>query len=500
MEGIRRRLWPAGRGLPFRLLAAAIVIVVGALVATGVAVAGLGELERAGERHADERARLVAEILAARIAKLPHEKREAVIRLAARRTKLELLVVAADGALRVDATLGGLDARAVESLARSERGAAESRAGRVRYRTSAVPEPGARDLVLALAPVTEGGGDTGTLLTALASLAALLIATSATIAHLIAHDATRDVRFITHRIDEMARVGSAPSGEPLPLRALDDTGWVTREFNDLVARFVEAEQAHRGALSRAEDADRDRAAFLAAVSHELRSPMNAILGFADLLIQEVDGPLSEEAREEVAQIRASGEHLSLLIQDILELSALESGQLRLTRSRTSVSALVGAVVREARVALAGRPVTLRLDAGSEVVAEIDERRMRQVVGNLVGNAVKFTAEGEVVVSVGTDGATCTIRVRDTGPGISDEERALVFDEFKQTRAERSRRRGTGLGLAIARRLVLLHGGTLDLESAVGRGSVFTVRLPLAPSRGREALGVGLAPLATARTP
>jgi signal transduction histidine kinase len=218
-------------------------------------------------------------------------------------------------------------------------------------------------------------------------------------------------------------------------------------------------------------------AFLAAVSHELRSPLNAILGFADILMTDVDGPLSEEAREEVEQIRGSGKHLLDLINDILELSALESGQLRLTRTRVDLLAAARDVVREAAGLIGARPVTLRVEGEAGVYARADAKRVRQVLTNLVGNAIKFTPQGEVVVDVGMEGRFARLSVRDTGPGISPQERAVIFEEYKQTKEERSRRRGTGLGLAITRRLVLMHRGTIRVESELGQGSTFQVLLP-----------------------
>jgi signal transduction histidine kinase len=136
------------------------------------------------------------------------------------------------------------------------------------------------------------------------------------------------------------------------------------------------------------------------------------------------------------------------------------------------------VVREALGLVGSRPVTVRVQGEARVYARADSRRVRQVLTNLVGNAIKFTLRGEVVVEVGREGHFATLSVRDTGPGISPQERAVIFQEYMQTKAERERRRGTGLGLAITRRLVAMHGGKIDLESEVGRGSTFRVLLPL----------------------
>jgi signal transduction histidine kinase len=196
------------------------------------------------------------------------------------------------------------------------------------------------------------------------------------------------------------------------------------------------------------------------------------------LLTEVDGPLSADARQEVEQIRASGQHLLELINDILEFSALETGQLRLARARVDLTALASEVVREAAVTLAGKPVRVGVQGDATVFAHADPKRTRQILTNLVGNAIKFTVQGEVNVRVVHDRNHVLVAVSDTGPGISAAERAVIFEEYKQAKEERRHKRGTGLGLAIARRLVLMHGGTIQVESELGRGSTFKVFLPL----------------------
>jgi signal transduction histidine kinase len=136
------------------------------------------------------------------------------------------------------------------------------------------------------------------------------------------------------------------------------------------------------------------------------------------------------------------------------------------------------VVREAAGLLADKAVTIRVEGDPTVSARADHKRVRQIVTNLVGNAIKFTERGEVVVEIARDGPLATLTVRDTGPGISPQERAVIFEEYKQTEAERGRRRGTGLGLAIARRLAAMQGGAIKLESELGRGSSFKILLPV----------------------
>jgi signal transduction histidine kinase len=215
------------------------------------------------------------------------------------------------------------------------------------------------------------------------------------------------------------------------------------------------------------------------VSHELRSPLNAILGFADILLSEVDGPLEGEAREEVAVIKQSGLHLLSLINDILELSAIASQQLQLQREPIELVPIAQKVLREAMGARGEKPVELRLETTAPTItAFADGKRVRQILTNLVGNALKFTTRGEVVVTIEGDAHYATIRVRDTGPGIPKQDRETIFDEYRQSGDRRSRRRGTGLGLAIARRLAMMHGGSVSLESTVGVGSTFVLRLPV----------------------
>jgi len=280
----------------------------------------------------------------------------------------------------------------------------------------------------------------------------------------------------------MAKVRSEPAGEPVPLRTMDEVGALTSAFNDLVARFAAAEAAYHRDLRRAASADRERAQFLAAVSHELRTPLNAVLGFADVLIKGVDGPLTESQREEVQQIRDSGSHLNDLIEDILDLSAIESGQLKLHLTRVDLRAVAQDVVRELSVVAATASLDLRIEDGPTVFVWADKRRVRQIVSNVIGNAVKFTQVGEVVVRVFANASFGAASVRDTGPGIRESERQIVFEEYRQAGPEHTRHRGTGLGLAIARRLATTQGGAIELETEVGRGSTFTVLLPLAHQR------------------
>jgi signal transduction histidine kinase len=260
---------------------------------------------------------------------------------------------------------------------------------------------------------------------------------------------------------------------------VDQVGLLTSAFNLLVDRFTAAERAYRQDLAGAQAYDRDRTAFLAALSHELRTPLNAILGFTDVLLSEVDGPLSHDAHENLTIVRGSGQHLRALIDDILDLSALESGELRLDSRVIEVFPVVAEVVREAEVTAHAKNIAITMN-GKPATAYADPRRLRQIVGNLIGNAVKFTERGGVEVRVDPRDGGVAVSIRDTGPGIAPGEHEAIFQEYWQSLDAERRRTGTGLGLAITRRLVQMHRGFIDLKSELGVGSTFTVVLPARP--------------------
>ncbi len=466
-----RRPWPL---LP---MAPAIVLVLGIAAAVAIGILGESNLEVASDEHAASLAQLLASTLGARVAQLPASERLEAMQRAARKTGAEFVVLGRDGAVLLDASLGMAEHSALRRVATERSGEAISGLGRARFASQPLDDsPGGPVLVAFVRePNSVEGGPT--MLRALVALTTLLVGVAGGVAYAVSRDASKDVDFVAQRVRGMVHVRTEPTGESIPVRTMDEVGGLTVAFNGVVDRFAAAQRSYQADLERVRAADRDRAAFLAAVSHELRSPLNAILGFADILMTEVDGPLTTESREEVEQIRGSGKHLADLIADILEYSALESGQLKLSRARIDIAAVAWEVVREAAGLVGERPVAVRMEGDTNVYARIDQKRVRQVLTNLVGNAIKFTQRGEVVVNVGREGRWARVSVRDTGPGISAMERAVIFQEYKQTKEERARRRGTGLGLAIARRLVLMHGGKISVESEVGKGSTFEVLLP-----------------------
>ena len=468
---LMRRTWP------LRPLAPAFVLVLGVAVAIAIGFFGVDQLAREGDESAAARSDLLAATLGARLARMAPDDRLAMIKTAARATHAEILFVTREGDITADATLTGMSRDALRRLVETGRGEALTKIGLARFATRPLEPPPATHFLVAFVNEPSAPEGAPALIRALIALTTLLVGVAAVVAYAVVRDANREVEFVGQRVRGMVHVGSAPTGESVPVRTIDEVGALTSSFNELVARFAAADKKYKADLERVRAADRDRAAFLAAVSHELRSPLNAILGFSDVLMTEVDGPISPNAREEVEQIRGSGQHLLDLINDILEFSALESGQLKLSRARVDLTSLAAEVVREGAGSIHGRPVELRCEGLPDVVAHVDAKRIRQVLTNLVANAIKFTQQGEVVVSVARDGRYVRVTVRDTGPGINAAERAVIFEEYKQTKEEQRKRRGTGLGLAIARRLVLMHAGTISLESEIGRGSTFKVLLP-----------------------
>jgi signal transduction histidine kinase len=221
--------------------------------------------------------------------------------------------------------------------------------------------------------------------------------------------------------------------------------------------------------------------FLANMSHELRTPLNSIIGFAGVLGQGMAGPLNEEQAREIEMIRRSGDHLLALVNDILDLERIEEGSSTVVISEFAIGGLFNDVAATIRP-LAGRK-GVRLDVECPAKARIssDRGKLEQVLLNLVGNAVKFTDEGQVTLTCRAEGGKVFLAVRDTGLGIPSEELPRVMEDFHQVeRIDGMKPEGTGLGLAISRRLVDLLGGSITVESTPGLGSTFTVELPLDP--------------------
>jgi signal transduction histidine kinase/DNA-binding response OmpR family regulator len=229
------------------------------------------------------------------------------------------------------------------------------------------------------------------------------------------------------------------------------------------------------------DANRHKTVFLANMSHELRTPLNAILGFSELLIDSTDGHFPDETRKRfLEQIHSSGKHLLGLINDILDLSKVEAGQMELRLQMVSVADVVAQVVSTVEPLAKQKQMHLQSEAASAGQILADEGKLRQMILNLVSNAIKFTAEGgSVAIKALRVVDRMEISVSDTGVGIAKEDLQRLFKEFQQVDSGVNRRQqGTGLGLALTRSFAMLHGGDVRVQSEPGKGSLFTIDLPV----------------------
>jgi PAS domain S-box-containing protein len=249
-----------------------------------------------------------------------------------------------------------------------------------------------------------------------------------------------------------------------------------------VTELKEREHALLAAKELAEVANRSKSEFLANISHELRTPLNAIIGFSEIMRDEIFGPIgSAQYREYLGDVLDSANHLLDLINDILDVAKAEAGKLELAEAEIDMGAVFGAAIRLVRERAQRQRLELDLLVEPELPPVLaDERKIKQILLNLLSNALKFTPEGgHVAASVALDpDGSLVLAVRDTGIGIAPEDIATALTPFGQVEGALSRRHeGTGLGLPLSRAMAELHGGTLSVESAIGKGTIVRVRLP-----------------------
>jgi PAS domain S-box-containing protein len=265
-----------------------------------------------------------------------------------------------------------------------------------------------------------------------------------------------------------------------------------------VTELKQAQEELVAAKVAAERSNKFKDQFLSTMSHELRTPLNAVLGFSDLLGEPRYGALSEKQQRYVAHISNGGRHLLRLINDILDLSRIEAGRLQLQLENVSVEASFSEAGDTLQPLVSQKKQTLVRHAAPGLSVKADSTRLKQILMNLIANAVKFTPEGgRIDLSAKRLNECVRIDVRDTGPGIPPDEQQRIFEAFYRLSHNAKAPEGTGLGLAITQRLVELHGGTLGLESEVGKGSCFYFTLPyvpeIAPHFEREEIQADFAP-------
>lgn len=242
------------------------------------------------------------------------------------------------------------------------------------------------------------------------------------------------------------------------------------------------------AKERAESADQLKSAFLATMSHELRTPLNSIIGFTGILLQELAGPLNPEQKKQLSMVQTSSRHLLSLINDVLDISKIEAGQLQLAVAAFELRPAIEKVATLVAPLAEKKGIDLQLDLPEDPeMAVTDQRRIEQVLLNLLNNALKFTERGYVRVCCRPEKDHFTLSVADTGIGIQAEALPGLFQPFHQLDTGLARKHeGTGLGLSICKKLLEMMGGSIAVTSQWGQGSTFTIRFPRQPWQGELA--------------
>jgi PAS domain S-box-containing protein len=252
-----------------------------------------------------------------------------------------------------------------------------------------------------------------------------------------------------------------------------------REFAESLAARSALALMNARLFTQAQSANQTKADFLAVMSHELRTPLTAIFGYTELLATGITGPLNEKQAKQLERIRSSASHLLSIIEDILNYARSEAGEDQVRSENVLLSDVVRESLNIVQPAAREKGLSLKHELRQDCVLKTDRAKVRQVLINLLGNAVKFTKEGSVEIVAECDAQQATLVVRDTGVGIAEKDLELVFEPFRQLQSATTRTEGgTGLGLAVTKRFLDLLGGSIEVESTVGKGTAFTVRIPV----------------------
>lgn len=271
----------------------------------------------------------------------------------------------------------------------------------------------------------------------------------------------------------------------MPL-TLADLIAIQQRLADLEEELAQTKRELVEAKTELREADKLKSEFIATVSHELRTPLNSILGFAKLLLRQKIGPLNPIQQTDLSVIYDSAQHLLSLVNDILDLSKIEAGKIRLDAEWVSVEEIIVGVMASTYILIEDKPIELKEEIESNLPkVYVDRGRIRQVVINILSNAAKFTDVGSITMRVRritkNEQEFVCFSIKDTGIGIAADDMDKVFEAFRQIDSSVARRaEGTGLGMPISYRLVSLHGGELWVESQVDQGSAFSFTIPLKP--------------------
>lgn len=443
-----------------------------------------GDRDVAGERHLADLLRVVE----AQLEALPQEARARFVAGYPISTVAMPLLVDAQGRALTSA-MGiprgtGLTLRArscVTSDGRRYRCAVSRRAAPLPIIVEPPEERGAAPVVAALR-------------TDLLQLSAGLLLFAALLGLAIGGDTARDFRTMTTQIQAMAHQDELDLGRPIPVTSIDEVGDLTAEIGRLRLRLEAELEEYRSSLRKVREADRIKNRFFSDVSHELRTPLTTICGYSQMLAEGLVGQTTDAQREDLKIIYQSGYQLLSLVNDVLDISVIQSGHLSLSLESVELGPLCRDIVRGQTAVVrkkaedSGLPLELALELAPELPTIIgDPMRLRRVVQNLLSNAIKFTRQGRITVEVARhDGARVSLSVSDTGVGISAADLPQVFERYRQVGAMSARREGTGLGLGICKHLVELHDGEIIVESELDKGTRFTVLLPVSGPEPRSA--------------
>lgn len=268
--------------------------------------------------------------------------------------------------------------------------------------------------------------------------------------------------------------------ERAPTNTSDEVGQLAAAFNEMANAVQQREVSLQAAREQAERASQVKSMFLASVSHELRTPLNAIINLTKFVGLGMYGPVNEEQKDILTKVEARSKHLLKLINDVLDISKIETGSLELfIEVDQNIETIICSAVDTAQSLLPDKPVRIICKMEPDLpTLTCDAQRIQQIVLNLLSNACKFTEQGEIRVRGYRQGEEIIISIADSGSGIAPENHALIFEAFRQTKDGLRKGEGTGLGLPISRRLAEAHGGRVWVESMLGEGATFYVALPL----------------------